>query len=174
MKKFLLVSLSVLALHLPALAADEKPVPDMTRNDCMEMNAALRALDGYDYVSNAGKEERVVRRAYKMGDSRSAVALNLTALKPFVEAFNAAQQALVAEIGNGDSINQFKKNQKGEPDPLLGETEEWKSYAKRYEALTKEPCNVVLSRLKQSDFKANDDNPIPGSILSVILKITDK
>ena len=164
---------AVTAVSFAAFAEDK--AAEMNRGQCMEMDRALRALDGYDYVTGEGKSERVIHRSYKMGDSRITVALNLGALKSVVEDTHQTQQDLVKEIGNGESINQYKKNPKtGEQDSSLGETDEWKAYIGRLDGLMKQPCNVTLGRLKLSDFKATDDNPIPASVLEVILRITDK
>lgn len=135
---------------------------ELTIQKCLELNTALRALDTpYDYVIKDGPRETVAHRRYKLGNAWGSVALNLTALAPLVAAQEDLNRKLISEIaGESGKIMRWIDNDHIEK----GETPEYRDYSKRMQVFLDRPCNIEFSRIKRSELKITDDNPIPFAI----------
>lgn len=170
--RFIVVLVCVcFASCVPASAADDTPAP-LTIAKCLEINGALSALEvPYDYVVKDGSKETVAHRKYRLGEAWGPIALNRTSLFPIVKAAQEASNKLVEEIaGEGKQIARFVDPDK----PDKGETAQWKDYSAKLTAFTERPCGLTLARIKASDLKPSDDNPIPFSISLTLEAILDR
>ena len=118
----------------------------------------LIQLDGYDDVCRDGATEKTCRRIYKFGGgARISIATNLAEAKRIVTAYTDARNALIAQYANGSNKV---------PDEDIA----------RFNADDRKALNatvdVVFGRIKRDDLKL-DENPIPPSVLSLIIPIID-
>lgn len=166
-------SLAVLlscCVALPALAEDVPPA--LTISKCMDINAAMGALDkGWERVVKEGERERVVAVPYKVGDARMPMALNMSVLRPYMDGAEKQRQEIIADV-----IDQMRKaTPAGQPEPtdIKPGTREFEQYLKRYQKVLEQPCNVTLAHIKTSSLALSDDNPIPATVISVLKPLLD-
>lgn len=154
------------------MAFADEPVLPLTIAKCLEINGALASLETpYDYVVKEGAKETVAHRKYKLGDAWGPIALNRTALASIVKSAQEASNKFVQDIaGEGNSVQRYIDPDK----PDKGETAQWKDYTAKFQKFVDGPCPVTLARIKASDLKSTDENPIPLSIVITLDPILDR
>jgi copper chaperone CopZ len=164
------VLVALLCLTGAAHAAD--PSSPMTIENCLEINGALKALDGtYDVVVKDGAKTTVAHAKYKLGSAWGTVALNLTALAPIATAQEQASKRMIAEI-TGDEGGSFARYI-DQDHPEKGETRQFKEYMKKVQVFLDRPCNIELATIKKGDLKISDENPIPLTIQLALGRILE-
>ena len=152
MKTYAYIPLALSFLATPAFA--ETKTLKLNAEQVVTLINGLGALDGYDKVIKDGAAEKTAHENYKLGGGlRLVIARNLAALKIPYASTQAARQKLINDANANGPIDK---------DPA------------KAAALTKELMEVLtatddvpLSTIKSGELKL-DENPIPGSVLSMI------
>lgn len=156
----------IAALALSNISAFAEDAQKFTIAQCNDIGTGLSELNGYSRVVKQGESETTVMQQYRLGKSRTAVALNLLALKPINEGNAAASNTLITEISDG--VGMIKPDTPGAIE-----------YRKRYkEDRLDKPCPITFARLSMRDLKPGDPdekdkNPIPPYVLVLLEPIID-
>lgn len=133
----------------------------LTNEQALGIFGALSALDGYEKVLKDGASEKAVKVPYDFGGGlRLVIAQDMVALKPKVDAYTTAHNALIMQLSNGKG--DFKDNPKGEieaQDQTL--------------TMLSAKIDVGLTHIREPELKL-DENRIPPSILAGLLPILDE
>lgn len=133
----------------------------LTNEQAINLFSALNGLDGYDRVVNGSGTEQVVREIYRFGGTvRLAVAKNINALKPTVDAFTEARNSLIKEISNGAGHFNTVTNPEMATKLLIEEKI----------IMEAETDNINLVTISVADLRL-DENPIPSSRLAFLSPI---
>ena len=153
MKPFGLL-LAIFGLILPAHSEDRQP---FTVEQAIQIGNGLSQLDGYDDCRD-GEKGKDCHHLYKFsGSLRLTIALDLAEYRRIAAAYSVVRQALIVQYSNGsgnvpsDQIAAFNTEDRRVLDS---------------------PSDVKYGRIKRDDLKI-EDNPIPASVLSLILPIVD-
>jgi hypothetical protein len=158
MKKPTTLFAIIVALALaPFLAAEP-----LTRkgSEILDLDRGLAGLDGaFKVVTDprTGKDEKVPVAYEFTGKVRFAIARNLTAIKPAIEALAKAKQAIGEEIG-GKGATDIKG------DAAIA------AFNKKWNEVLNEPVTVDLQRLTESDLNL-EKNQIPGTTINALAPI---
>ena len=156
MRKFAIAAIAI-SLAFPA-HAEPKP---LTVSQCLDVLAGLNALNYVGQQLSDAKPQGDAK-PYKLGAARMTIALDISALRPVADAAEKARQSLIGEISAGK--------------PILPGTDEMKAFTAKWQDVLNGPCNVTPGHLKAADLKVGDgadENPIPPSVLSVLIPIID-
>lgn len=125
----------------------------------------LRAFDGYKKIvpsTNPGVPDQIVIVPYELsGRTRMAIAENLSALKPTIDAF---------EIANGNLSKSFGKNG---ADVDQKDQEAMAKYIAELTQILKRPVSVNLVKIPLADLNL-DHNPVPPSVISALAPVIAK
>lgn len=147
-------TLTVALLLLPAAAV----AADLTVEQALTVTNGLAQLDGYDDVCTDGAVQKTCRRPYKFGGGlRWTIASALAAGKPAQTTWQTVQAAIVAQYAGADG--------------KLPEASVAKANREIAEALAK-PAGITMPTIKREELKL-DDNPIPPSVLSLLMPILE-
>ena len=156
MKMFLGTIIAAALMVSPARAADATPPDSITIDQAIGVMRALGQLDRYEVQDKDGK---AVSIPYKFsGALRYLIASDLDLATTAARQYQTAVNALVMQIsGGGNKV----------PDELLPKFNEENN------KLLAAPAGVILRKIKLDDLKL-DENPIPVSVLSVLMPIIEK
>lgn len=151
MRKTLIVLAALLACGV-ARAAE----PDLTVEQALNISAALRSLDTYEAKDKDGK---YYAASYTFsGVTRMAIAVDLEKTSSVLKTYQATVNEVIRKLSGGGA--------KVPPERMAEfNTETTKMLAA--------PAGISLTRIKQADLKL-DENPIPGSVLGLLLPIIDR
>ena len=136
-----------------AQAEDARP---LTVEQVIMIGNGLAALDGYDDVCRDGPSEKPCRHPYKFkGAARMTMAMDLAECRRISSAYTSARQDLIRQYAKGGN----------EVPP-----EEMSKFADDDKAAREHATDVKLGTIRSADL-ALDDNPIPPSVLSMIVPI---
>ena len=155
------------AMSEPALSADAPR--KLTLQECMNVRAGLRALDGYQGVDKDGKSAPM---QYKLGALRGAIALDAVQLDEVIRAGDQARQALVKENFPGGTPAPGTK----EYADFMG-SEPYKRFSEAYQKILDAPQSVDVPHIRLGDLRigdAPDGNPIPTDALTLLAPILDR
>lgn len=134
----------------------EQKKATLTVEQIVNISTALEALDRYDRVSSDGK---VVSMPYVFElRTRLDIAHDLEEARAVRRAYQAAVQARIAKMAGGGAA--VPPDQQG-------------AWVVENEAMLRASSGVRLRRIKISDLKL-DENPVPATVLSVLLPILDE
>lgn len=151
-----LIMLAAAALIFAAGTAHADP---FTIEQCQLVNIGLQQLDGYDRVVKDGQNERVVRQTYNLGPGlRLSIARNMEKLRRVDASLRQARLGVLQQFSGGESKV---------PDGNLI------AYQAEDRKLMDAPCGEDLIRIKLDELKLSE-NPVPASVLSVLLPIVDQ
>jgi hypothetical protein len=118
----------------------------------------LSQLDSYEDICRDGAVEKQCKRPYKFGGGmRMTLSLNRAEAQKVVTAYQQARNALVAQYsGGGANVPDDKRLAFQDDD----------------RAMYERPADVTLSKFRRDDLKL-EENPIPVSVLSLILPLIE-
>lgn len=158
--RIMVVGLVVLATEATAQVAappDPSPPGGLTVEQTLTIVNGLSQLDGYDDVCTDGAIQKTCKRPYKFGGGvRWTIASDISVAKSVQTTWETVKNGLITQYSDNGKV----------PDANLP-----KLNAELTSALSK-PSNIVLARLKRDELKL-DENPIPASILALIIPIVD-
>lgn len=161
MKKLLLAA-AIAACAISFASAQEKPkaiapAPGaLSIEQTIGVATALKQIDTYQAKDKDGK---VYAAPYNFGGTtRMAIAVNINRGDFELKNYQIAVNGLIAQMSGGASQVPPEKMQ-----DFLAETTK----------LGNGPASVVLVRIKEADLKL-DENPIPGSLLSLLVPIIER
>jgi hypothetical protein len=143
-----------------AFAGEAKP---LTVGQCLDVMAGLNALNYVGQQLGDQQSKPPDAKAYKLGPARMTIALDIAALRPISDAAEKTRQGIVTEISGGK--------------PIQAGTDEMKQYLAKWQKVLDGPCGVAPGHLRAADLKIGDgadENPIPPSVLSVLIPIIDQ
>jgi hypothetical protein len=149
--------LSIVVLAASAVCASADPVK-IKGSDLLELGRGLGDLDGcFKVVTDprTGKDEKVAIAYEFTGKVRFAIARNLTAVKPALEALAKAKQAIGEEVA-GKGVTEIK-----------GDSPALAAFNRKWAEVLNEPITVDLAKLTESDLNL-DRNGIPGTTLTAL------
>ena len=153
MKPFGLL-LAIFGLILPAHSEDRQP---FTVEQAIQIGNGLSQLDGYDDCRD-GEKGKDCHHLYKLsGSVRLTIALDLAEYRRIATAYTAARQGLIAQYANGSGVV---------PPEQVGA---FNAEDRRILNLT---SDVKYGRIKLSNLRV-EENPIPATVLSLIVPILD-
>lgn len=143
------------ALLVPAHAADQ---PKLTVDQVASVTAGLSQLDTYDKTIKDGARETVVKQAYSFGGGlRWLIAGNLEKGRRVIKQYQEARAALVNSMAKDGKIPDDKLQALNAEDRKMQEA----------------VADVQFDRIRGDELKLNE-NPVPASVLSLILPIVDQ
>ncbi len=152
MRKTLLV-LATLVACSGAVAADNPPV---TVEQALNISAGLRALDSYQARDKEGKP---YASPYNFsGVTRMNIATNIDRVGAVLKTYQA-------------TLNEVIKTMSGGTGTVPGD--KMANYNVEVLKMLAAPAGVSLAKIKEADLKL-DENPIPGSVLGLLLPIIDR
>lgn len=147
---------SIAAGLIAAVVSTSAIAQELTVEQAKGVVTGLRQLSKYETVDKDGKP---ATGYYKFsGTLRFTMALNIETGTKVEVALQAANVALVAELANGGP---------SVPDDKMVE------YNKRIRAILDAPCRCTFEPIKRDDLKL-DDNPIPPTVLALLLPILER
>jgi len=128
----------------------------MTVQAMIDLQKGLMALDGYDKVIKDGEREKTARVYYELGGGlRLLIARNLNRIEPELKALEKARNETFMQYSNGEN--------RISPDKAV-------DFMKAERALLDNEVEVELIEIDQTELKL-DKNPIPGTVLSVLIPL---
>jgi hypothetical protein len=153
MRKTLIVLAALLACGVARAA---NPDPGLTVEQALNISAALRALDTYEAKDKDGKSYAA---PYTFsGVTRMAIAVDLEKTSAVLKTYQATLNEVIKTMSGGTGTVPGNK---------------MADYNVEVLKMLAAPAGVSLTRIKQADLKL-DENPIPGSVLGLLLPIIDR
>lgn len=146
---------SLAALLNPVHAADQQK---LTVDQIASVTTGLSQLDTYDKTVKDGARETIVKQSYNFGGGlRWLIAGNLDKGRRIIKQYQDARTALVNSVAKDGKVPDDKIQALNLED------------RKMQDAVS----DVQFDRIKAEELKLNE-NPIPASVLSLILPIVDQ
>ncbi|MBU3741504.1 MAG: hypothetical protein FGM24_04370 [Candidatus Kapabacteria bacterium] len=148
------------------------PTTTISNRDVLELYSALTALDGYSKAVG----DRVVTVPYEIEPrARLDIALNKATLRPVKEAIEETRNAIVTEIAGDrgeipDTVTDGLGKVSTNPEAI--------TFQRRWREVLDATVTVDLRRLPVKSLHIGDDadtkaNPIPGTVLEILMPILD-
>jgi hypothetical protein len=166
--RLIAAAFAVALLSVPAFAGDAPK--KLTLSECINLRAALRALDSYQGVDKDGKSSP---QQYKLGALRGPIALDALALDTVIKAGDEARVALVTELLPKGVPNEHSK----EYTDFVANNPDYKKFIAEYQIMLAAPQSIDIPHIKLSDLKigdAPDGNPIPTDVITALAPILDR
>lgn len=130
----------------------------LTVQEAQKISLGLSGLDGYDRVARDGERERVVREFYKLGGGlRLLIGINQNKLDAVLSVYNKERSRIIVGLSGGG--NELPKAKEGE-------------FFERHNELLQAEQEIELKAININELRL-DDNPIPASVLAMLMPILD-
>lgn len=129
----------------------------ITIDKALSLRAGLTALDGYNKIIKNGENESTAVVPFKLsGVMRMTIARNISRLEQPLADYNKARNEVIKSLAG--------------PDGNAVPPEKLAEFLAQDVGMRKQETELSLTKLKVADLNL-DDNPIPGSVLAMLLDL---
>lgn len=142
-----------------SIAASMPETITLTIEQSLNISSALMSLDGQEKIIKDGDKEKSVKVPYQLsGNTRLAIAKNMTKLNEIAKSYNDARTALVGQFSVDGKIEPNSDNEK--------------KFTIEMKKVIATEQHLDLTKIKISDLNL-DANQIPGTVLALLNPILD-
>jgi hypothetical protein len=150
--------LRICAIAFAAMFSTASFAADLTVEQVVVVANGLAQLDGYEKVVKDGAQEKVVKVPYNFGGGlRWSIAGNLEKGRAVAKRYEDSRKAVFDQMAKDGKIPAEKEQ----------------VFTDELRKILDKPADIQLDHFKRDELKTQE-NPIPGSVLSLLLPIVDQ